>query len=325
MQNSIESLVNEIDAIENDIREHINTTRYQNNLIKDGDNWNQICCSLDTIDDTNCAIISYVTTSYPSDTGLKYLFTYGLLQALFIQQDALSHLTSAFGIEYKKSDRIREIRELRNAAIGHPTKQTLNTPGGHVHYNYISRITLDKSGFTLMRSYEQEKNSFIEVEFIPLINAQLLEVKNTYRKLANTLIEADRMHKEKFKDNSLVEIFHSGMRYSFEKIAEAIYAPNERNNSFGLSMLKAVIDVYSTFEAELKSRGDISSYTQNDLDEYSHALSTLRAYLEDEETHLSEKDAAIYYHYIQTQNDHFVKLAKEIDATYISNKPENPI
>jgi hypothetical protein len=56
----IKQIIDLIDTLEDDVREHINTTRYQSDLIKDGNTWNQICCSLDTIGDTAYATPSTI-------------------------------------------------------------------------------------------------------------------------------------------------------------------------------------------------------------------------------------------------------------------------
>ena len=84
--------------LEESVRSHINTHRYQSVLLEDSNSWNQICSSLDVIGDTVCSIESYQSQPFPDETGMKYIVTYGILQALFIQQDALRHLSEAFEI-----------------------------------------------------------------------------------------------------------------------------------------------------------------------------------------------------------------------------------
>lgn len=318
MNKQIVEKINEIGSLEAAVREHINTTRYQNDLISDSDNWNQICSSLDTIGDTSCSISDYVEAEYPSKTGLKYIYTYGLLQALFIQQNAISHLSEAFGIKYQRSDKLKQIRLLRNAAIGHPTKQD-RTPDGHTYYNYISRMTLSKQGFTLMQSYDQGKTKFLDIELYPIINDQLDEVRSAYETIANKLKEADKMHKEKFKGKLLADIFHSSMSYSFGKVAEGIHSPDRGKAAYGLSMLQFIQKTYSEFEAAFKERGDLDEYTKYDLDMYNHALSKLEAYLKGESVGLSEIDAKIYHFYIRENHNRFEQIAKEVDDSYLEN------
>lgn len=54
--------------------------------------WPQLLSVLDTIEDSQAAINYYIRSDFPTDYGGKYLFVYGLLQALFLQQDAITAL-----------------------------------------------------------------------------------------------------------------------------------------------------------------------------------------------------------------------------------------
>jgi len=309
----IEQRIKRISSFEDSVRGYINTTRYQNDLIKDSDNWNQICSSLDTIGDTLYSQQDYLNSEYPASDGLKYIFTYGLLQALFIQQDAMRHLSEAFGIQFELTDRLKEIRSLRNASIGHPTK---NKTKGSTYYNYISRMSLAKSGFTLMRSFDQGSNEFIDIEIYPIIDDQLKDIESSYKLLSEKLAEADRMHREKYKDNLLSNIFHSSMSYTFSKVAEGIHSPHGSNITFALSMLSSIQKTYAKFEESLLERGDLNEYTKYDLDEYNHALNKLEGYLNGNESGLTDSDARIYHFYIREQHNHFEQIAKEVDDDY---------
>lgn len=123
----IERRLTNIDSLSDKIRDYINISRIQNIYILNKKEWNQICSSLDVLGDTNYSISSYISTSFPNNDGLKYIYIYGLLQSLFLQQDAVKHLTCAlFGInekDYKFSDELSNIRDIRNDAIGHPTNR----------------------------------------------------------------------------------------------------------------------------------------------------------------------------------------------------------
>jgi len=131
----IEQSIARVRKLEDSVRKHINTHRYQSVLLEDTDSWNQICSSLDVIGDTVCSIESYYSQPFPDEIGMQYIVIYGILQALFIQQDALRHLSEAFEIEYQANPILKAIREKRNAAIGHPTKQNR---GGECYYNHVS-------------------------------------------------------------------------------------------------------------------------------------------------------------------------------------------
>ncbi|PKP61439.1 hypothetical protein CVT91_03255 [Candidatus Atribacteria bacterium HGW-Atribacteria-1] len=75
-----------------EIRGFVNKPRKQFNLLKNHKFWNQLCSSLDVIEDSDLAIDAYLNREFSKDDGEKYLRLYGLLQALFLQQDAVANL-----------------------------------------------------------------------------------------------------------------------------------------------------------------------------------------------------------------------------------------
>ena len=308
------SALQRISSEEDSVRKHINTTRYQTDLLKNSDNWNQICSSLDTIGDTIFSIEDYLITGYPENTGLKYIYTYGLLQSLFIQQDALKHLSEAFEVDFKINEQLRSIRAIRNASIGHPTK---NQVRGTLYFNYISRISLSKYGFTLMRSSKRNRDEFIEVNLLSILKTQLEEIEKSHKSISSKLIEADRMHREKYKGKLIVDIFHSSMGYLFSKVAEGTYSTGQAHDrSFGLSMLKSIEKTYAEFEKTLIERNELNEYISYDLEQYKHAIQVLKSFLNGEDDKLTEKDARIYLYYIREEHKRFVKIAEEIDEEY---------
>jgi hypothetical protein len=304
--------VQQISLEEESVRKYINTTRYQTNLLRDLDVWNQICSSLDTIGDTIYSIEDYLNSEYPESTGLRYIFTYGILQSLFIQQDAIKHLAEAFEVDFRLDEKLRNIRAIRNASIGHPTK---NIVKGTIFYNYISRITISKSGFTFMRSSERNRTDFVEVDLYSIMLDQLDEIKKSYGLISAKLIEEDRMHREKHKNKLVVDIFHSSMGYSFSKVAEGINA-QAPNRTFGLSMLRSIEETYQKFETELRERNELNEYIKYDLEEYIHAIEKLKSFLLGDNDYMNEIDARIYLFYIREEHSHFVKIAEEIDEEY---------
>lgn len=295
------------------VRDHINTHRYQSVLFKDSNAWNQICSSLDVIGDTLYAIESYQSEPFPDDIGLQYIYTYGVLQALFIQQDALRHLSEAFGIDYKENLVLKDIREQRNAAIGHPTKQTRK---GEKYYSHISRISLSKNGFDLLRFSDSRPHEIIQVDILRTITDQLDGIAEGYQKIVNKLNEVDRMHREKFEDNPLQDIFHSAMGYSFQKIAAGIRAHSHGDKDFGHSNLRMVEETYHRFESAIRERDELNDYIEYDLREYFHAMNKLDQYFSRDYSWMEETDARIYHSYIYNRHDRFVQIAKEIDKQY---------
>ena len=310
---NINAQVAAINELTESVRDHINTHRYQSVLLDNSKTWNQICSSLDVIGDSLYAVESYVEEEYPEDVGLKYIYTYGILQALFLMQDALRHLSEAFDISFELTDTLKEIRDFRNASIGHPTKQDQK---GQRYYNYISRISMSKMGFDLMRSSGDREHSFVQVNIAQACSDQLDGGIEAYRKITEKLEEIDRMHKEKFKDSSLSDVFHSAMGYFFEKIAQGIHAHSYGDREFGHRHVGLVKETYEKFKTALAERNELNEYTEFDLNEYFHALSRLDEYLSGNDTPMEEADARIYLSYLRHEHNHFVAIAKEIDEAY---------
>lgn len=310
----VEEAIHKIHDLASSVRKHINTHRYQSILIEKSGYWDQICSSLDVIDDTLLTIKSYLSTNFPDDPGVKYLFIYGILQALFLQQDALRHLSEAFKVDYNVSKNLKKIREIRNAAIGHPTK--LNRKGETYHY-HLSRPSLNKVGFKLLQYSKSDSVRFLNVDIQLSIKDQLNEIIKKYTSIVEKLNHVDKTHKEKFQNNRLQDIFHSGLGYSFQKIASGIEAYSYGDKEWGQQNLNIVIDAFKKFNKALIDRNELNNYIEYELNEYFHALNKLEEYFNGNSKWMEKTDAHIYYTYIFHKHDYFLSIAIEIDEEYI--------
>ena len=90
-----------------------------------------LTAAMDVVSDTESAIVSYARAN-SEHKGTLYLVIYGLLQAMYLQQDALRNMVHALeGSEVYKLDTEPEamwIRQIRNDSVGHPTKQGTTKP-----------------------------------------------------------------------------------------------------------------------------------------------------------------------------------------------------
>jgi hypothetical protein len=323
--NDIEIIKTNIQIINNvksKIFEYINKTRYQSSLIKNLNIWNQICSSLYVIGDTLISIEEYLNNDFPKSDGLKYIFTYGILQSLFIQQDATKNLLEAFNIKVTFSETLKKIRDIRNSSIGHPTKQEIkgkNDKKVKIFYHYISRISLCKEGFTLQKTnIEQRNDIFIDINLIEIIKNQIDEIIIIFNEISALLVDNDKNHKNKYKEELMVNIFPVSLNYSFEKIGEAIYFSGYGKKDFGLTMLKIIEDSYIKFENELIKRNELpgNEYLLFDLNQYKHAIVKIRDYLSDNISKMEESDARIYLFYLKEEHNNFIKIANEYDEDY---------
>jgi hypothetical protein len=89
------------------------------------DDWNLLCVAMDTLDDTCLALEDYEAAGLGTESGGQYLRLYGMLQAVFLQQDCICNLHKLFrDTAWTPSidSRWQEIRDLRNLTIGHPVE-----------------------------------------------------------------------------------------------------------------------------------------------------------------------------------------------------------
>ena len=282
----------------------------------DPDNWDRMCSSRDIINDTAYAIESYVKSDYPEeDIGLKYIFTYGILQTLFLQQDAVENLFKAFQKHYqqkeeflyKRGDELKEIRKLRNETIGHPTGTNYGS------FNYIDRGSLSKWSFKWSRSSKKSGDEFLSVDFFSVFKRQTLAIESDLEILIKKIEEADKMRYEKHKDR-LMAICKGDIEYLLRTVAEGINSPLIHNQTHALRTLGIIENRYSEFESGMKETGGLAGFYE--LEDYKRAISVLKEYLAGKNPVMKEEDARIYYFYLDKQHRYFKEMVEEIDSEY---------
>jgi hypothetical protein len=141
--------------LETKIRDFISHPRRQDPLLQDKPLWNVLCSSLDILGDTELAIESYLALPEGDDVGTRYLLVYGILQVLYVQQDAIEDLVKSFGLAYKSDSALVEIRDARNKTTGHPTKRgnARTSKDGQQTSHFLARYSIRKSSYKLMTSF----------------------------------------------------------------------------------------------------------------------------------------------------------------------------
>ena len=193
-------------------------------LFQDRVKWDKIWASLDTFDDTQEAIDYYKNIKDFDAYSGGYLYIYGVLQAINLQQDALNNLQNALfdkSIDWKSEyPDLFKIREHRNDSIGHPTNR-----GNNNSFHMIGRYSIKKQGFNLA-SYFPKTGSTSKYEEIDIIEgiriqAELLEkiLKNTMNQLENEF----EKHKKKFEGTLISSTIPQSYDYHISKLFEHIY------------------------------------------------------------------------------------------------------
>lgn len=297
------------------IRDFINSPRKQNALIRDSAYWNMLCSSLDTIGDTELALDAYEQISEPTDPGALYLLVYGTLQALFLQQDAVTTLAESLQLDIEVDPLLNRIREIRNDAAGHPTKRGGGRGKSH---SFISRATMRKSGFQLMTAYpDLTPTTFQSVDISKLIELQRRCLRKVLTNLAGELEREEREHMNQFKDQKLKDAFHPSLSYLLSKVCESTFgnAPPQ----LGLVNLEEAERMLQAFNDSLEERGLTGAYSgvAGTLEQLSYPLEQLKSYFKDPEaSRLNDRDAYIFASFVIAQFEELQEMAGEIDAEY---------
>lgn len=188
--------------------------------------WSQFFSALDTIDDTCVAIDKFGKNKGDYFNQNPYLSIYGLLQALFLQQDATRHLKQAIlgkDINFKKEyPKLFEIRQLRNETIGHPTKKEndrgkSNYRNNEVAYCTIDRSSLSNEGFGYML-WMNLKTDHKHIKFREIIDFQEDNLGIELSKILNEIEKEEMNHMEKFKNEKLANYLSKKTLYEVNLI-----------------------------------------------------------------------------------------------------------
>ena len=130
--------------------------------LKTVEDWNFICVSMDIAERSNSAICNFLRFSLNGPTkyeneGEKFLRLYGVLNAAYLQQEAIKQLRKRFNLEHdEKVDTIR-IRDIRNKIGAHSPSQ------GYREEKKRAYLTVLLSDFKCFYAYyetEDEKRPF---------------------------------------------------------------------------------------------------------------------------------------------------------------------
>lgn len=306
-----------LSELESTIRDFINRPRKQHILLQDHADWYRLCSSLDVIGDTELALDEYMAQiENPANPGELYLILYGVLQILFVQQDAVQNMAEALGLDNTPDPLLQRVREMRNDSVGHPTKRG---GGKGRSFNFITRISMRRSGFTLLTTYPDGRSSRVtEVDVLSLISSQRDALRRILNEVIQILRKEEMEHREKFKSEKLEYIFPQILHYYYEKIAEAIYSGGPPG--FGVGIVEQVANVVDKFKEALDRRGILEAYNVvQDLELVEYPLAELHKYFESPSTSkLNDKDAYIFLVFIRKQIDWLIGFARGVDEDYSS-------
>lgn len=176
--------------------------RFDNN-----NGWKFMTSSLDTIGDSNYAIIVYLNSN-SANSGIEYLKLYGVLSTVYIQQQSILKLLELFKVNnlnvMKKEFEVLEITFLRHCISAHPINYDLN--GEKVSFKIV-RSSLIQNGKVEVCD---QSNSFKTYNVFEALNKYQTVAEKLMEVVSNKLIEntyksANSKMKELKKELNLIK------------------------------------------------------------------------------------------------------------------------
>lgn len=303
------------------IRDLINAPWKQSRLYKTRSAWLQLTSALDVIGDTELAIDASATPGVWQSDGARYLAIYGLLQVLYTQQDAVSHLCKALQIksvtislDWHEYPAVRSARDIRNRAIGHPTESGRKPPHS---YHFISRATLTRNGFEMLSMWDDGKEEWCSVSRKTLIEDQKRDLSNILGLVVEELRAEAAAYRERFRMEEMVNVFPASLPYTFQNLLQATRAEADIARvviaKTGLGEIRGVLRAFT----EAATRRSLEEALHLDWTYEEHALTALEGYcdrlLAKQEPQIDHKTAYIFATFLERQIDSLRQTAKEID------------
>lgn len=246
----------QISEITDQIRDIFNnSTIKQTQVYSNKQDWYQFCAGLDAIRDTCLAIENFQKDSTNLYTKHPYLATYGLFQALFIQQDAVNFLKKSIfgkkcGINWREEyPELFKIRQIRNETVGHPIEKKNNYKNNEITYCFITRISLCKEGFSYALCSMDSNTEHKTIKFADIISQQDQHLGKELKTVMEKIQEDEKKHKEKFKNEKLSSLLKKTSLYQIDRIYDI-----QSNNLLDWDIFNYYHELYKQIRKGLEDR-----------------------------------------------------------------------
>ena len=281
----------------------------------------QLNSALDLVEDTAIAMASYLRVQFPHDEGEKYLLLCGLIQVLYLQQDGLRNILEALNMPWNCPPDMREIREIRNDAFGHPSKRRSKKGEPHT-FHFLGPCNISNANFEIMSTKpDGPDREFRKYNAIDLVKRQAFDVVRILEGVIAEIKKQELKHRSKFRKMKLLDLFPQTMDYHFEKLHQGIDHEEQNYRELGKSNLDKIVETYSRFKSELEKRGEFPANTDF-LEMIMYPLEKLVAYFDDPNASgLNKRDAMFLAMSAWDRHRQAIERAKTIDDDY-EERPE---
>lgn len=202
---------------------------------------------MDVLGDTELGI-----HDFKSRDTVGYIEIYGLLQALFLQQDAVRHIANIFSFEISKLPELAKVREIRNDAIGHPMNRS-----NHKSFHFISRSSVSKKGFDL-RSHDGDtgENSYRRIDLEMVLEDQRANINKQLESIYLHMNDIESSHRKKYQEDKLNKLFPSNLSWLFGQIYASVSDIEEVQCA--QANMPIILGIVQEFEGKLIKMGELS-------------------------------------------------------------------
>lgn len=300
-------------GIEQKIRVLIREPPVFKTLAGEPSKFNRVCSALDVIGDTCVAIKEYNDIASNCSLQFHYLTTYGVLQVLQVQQNAVQDLADTLNVRLNSNKKLDRIRRIRARTVGHPTRGKVDKVDIS---GFISRMSLTLRGFDLLTMHSDGKYIIERVNLAELIHQQSEEVAKQLIYVEETLKAEQEQHRAMYRDTKLTEILHPTIPYMLSKAYEAL------NHEDHIPVARAGLQTTKNCLVKLRKKiEERDIYQKQTLDNWFndafYAIDKLLCDLTDSGwDRLNKYDVQIYTTYLEHKYDELRRIAAEIDEEY---------
>jgi hypothetical protein len=300
--------IRSIRRAEETIRGFISCPPRQPQLLPDERRWSMVCSALDVVGDTQAAIAAYADILPSEAFGRAYLVTYGLLQTLYLQQDAVRHIFEALDLQFTAPAVLREIRRIRNETVGHPT----NISRGQA-FAFIVRMSIDERGFDYHLNTADGSFSANHVDLAQLVTKQNAAVLELLIHVCEQLRSEWLAHMEKYRQQKLASLLPNAWHYYISNVWKTL---EDDGLSFGLMHVRLLLDAVDKIESSLVERHDETDTLDFSMSRLKHAFSRLEQYFAGAPASFDSADAAVFLDFAADQLKTLEKRLEDLDQEY---------
>lgn len=297
----------------NNLNRDIHVKIFRNNFLDKGNDYERAFTSLDVIEDCQDAFEEYISIPVKNIPRRTTLYVYGVLQAMYCQQDGLFHLyRTLVDSKIKKVNQLfelfeldNEIRIVRDDIAGHPADRNFGK-----EFYYLAKGANSKYKFT----YAGYDPSFkaVNVDLKEFIEKQTIFTQKILDFVKKHILQKLKEFKNKFIDVKLVNIIKD-TDGSIQLINRGII-DNYHLASVGA---KDMTDRLESLKSELKKRYNTESnvYYDDVFELTDHILNKITEWIK---TGRIEKniEAKIYMSSLDNQLTYLSSCLEELDREF---------